>query len=225
MAQSELIWYTEWMESTDEITFQAKINRFLTGMDAAGQATDHLAQAELYVPASVTTDGWIAAQNAWITEVSDIDLMDCKLHVEQGSGICLKLRFIREGSECPGCGRLSDQLHQNRPIQIRDLSIFGKRTLLDLPRRQYYCSACQNHFSERLAVMDWRRRYTQRYEFYIYQRVQHSNIEQVGREEGLSCDQVQWIFQRQYSQKKTKTGVKLSVKEYATILSVEQRVV
>jgi hypothetical protein len=80
VAQAELIWYGEWMESTDEETCQATINRFLTGMDAAGRVSGHLESEELYAPASVTTDGWIAAQNAWKTEVSGIDLMECKLH-------------------------------------------------------------------------------------------------------------------------------------------------
>jgi len=79
VAQAELIWYTELMKSTDEDAFQASIHRFLTGMDTAGQATGHLEQAQLYVPESVTTDGWVASQNAWISEV-DLDLMECKLH-------------------------------------------------------------------------------------------------------------------------------------------------
>lgn len=80
VAQAELIWYTESMESTDEPAFQATIHRFLTGMDAAGQTTGHLQPAQLYVPESVTTDGWLAAQKAWMSEVLDIDLIECKLH-------------------------------------------------------------------------------------------------------------------------------------------------
>lgn len=67
------------MKSTDEDAFQASIHRFLTGMDTAGQATSHLAPGQLYVPESVTTDGWVAAQNAWTSEV-DLDLIECKLH-------------------------------------------------------------------------------------------------------------------------------------------------
>ncbi|NJK51615.1 MAG: hypothetical protein HC936_00530 [Leptolyngbyaceae cyanobacterium SU_3_3] len=51
----------------------------MTGMDAAGQATGHLEQAQLYVPASVTIDSWVASKNAWISEV-DLDLIECKLH-------------------------------------------------------------------------------------------------------------------------------------------------
>ena len=80
MAQAELIWYGEWMDATDEATFQMTIYRFLTGMDAAAQASGHLAPDELYAPTSVTTDGWKAAQHAWELEVSGIDLIECTLH-------------------------------------------------------------------------------------------------------------------------------------------------
>jgi hypothetical protein len=80
VAQSELIWYGEWIESTDEEAFQGTINRFLTGMDTAAQVCGQLQPQELYGPTSVTTDGWVAAQNAWKTEVSGIDLIECKLH-------------------------------------------------------------------------------------------------------------------------------------------------
>jgi transposase len=127
--------------------------------------------------------------------------------VHQDQDICLKLHFLTEGSHCPNCENFSDELHQNRPSLIRDLSIFGKQTYLHVPRRQYYCSTCQSHFTERLTFMNWQRRYTQRYEAYIYQSVQHSSIEQVSREEGLSWDQVNGIFKREYAQKKTQPGV------------------
>ena len=39
--------------------------------------------------------------------------------------ITLKLRFLHEKAICPHCNQISEELHQNRPILIRDLSIFG----------------------------------------------------------------------------------------------------
>lgn len=68
------------MEATDEETFLAAISRFLTGMDAAGRISGQLESDDFYAPASATTDGWIAAQNAWKTVVPDIELIECKLH-------------------------------------------------------------------------------------------------------------------------------------------------
>ncbi len=80
---------------------------------------------------------------------------------------------------------------------IRDLPVFGRVVYLKVPRRQFYCSNCQRYFTERLEFADWERRYTQRYEEYIYQRIKSSNIEQVSREEGLSFEKVQGIFNHQ----------------------------
>jgi len=54
--------------------------------------------------------------------------------------------------------------------------------------------------------VDWERCYTQRYEAYIYQRVQASNIEQVRQEEGLSWDQVNGIFDYTFNLKKRELG-------------------
>ena len=64
------------------------------------------------------------------------------------------------------------QLNQNRPVLIRDLSIFGQPVYWQVPRRQFYGRTCQKYFTESLSFVDWERRYTQRYENYIYQRVQ-----------------------------------------------------
>jgi transposase len=108
--------------------------------------------------------------------------------------VYLRLRFLTEKSDYPHCHAQSDELHQNRPVLIRDLAVFGKVVYLQVPRRQFYCRECQRYFTERLAFIDWERRYTQRYEDYVYQRVKTTSIEQVSRSEELSCDQVQGIF-------------------------------
>ena len=50
--------------------------------------------------------------------------------------------------------------------------------------------------------MEARRKYTVRYEEYIYERVNVSSVEQVKREESLSWDQVHGIYQRQCENKK-----------------------
>ena len=67
---------------------------------------------------------------------------------------------------------------------------------------------CQRHFTEKLPFVDWERRYTQRYEEYVYQRVQSASVEQVSRDEYLSWDQIQGIFNHQFSLKKKMIGKK-----------------
>jgi len=121
---------------------------------------------------------------------------------EEENKIILKLRFLHNEIACPHCNAKNSKLKQNRPIMIRDLSVFGKVVYLDTPRRQFYCQHCQKHFTEKLPFVDWERRYTQRYEEYIYQRSQSTSFEQISRDENLSWDQVQGIFNHQFSLKK-----------------------
>lgn len=126
----------------------------------------------------------------------------------QEQQVVMKLRFLLEKGDCPYCQQSSEDLHQNRPVLVRDLPVFGQPVQLQVPRRQFYCHPCQRYFTEHLTFVDWERRYTQRYEDHIYQRVQAASIEQVSREEDLSWDQVQGIFKHKFVQQKKQTGVR-----------------
>ena len=120
--------------------------------------------------------------------------------------ICLKLAVLAEGITCPHCKSYTEELHQNRPMMVRDLPTFGRNVYLQIPRRQFYCSSCQRYSTERLEFVDWKRRHTQRYEANLYERVQQSSIEQIGREEALSYDEVKGIFDHVYQQRKKRVG-------------------
>jgi transposase len=125
---------------------------------------------------------------------------------QQNNEVYLKLRFLNEEANCSRCKKASSEIHQNRPIVIRDLSIFGQATYLKVPRRQFYCCDCQCYFTESLTLMDEGRHYTRRYEEHIYQQVKLSSIEQVSRVEEISFERIQGIFKHQHSRKKTPDG-------------------
>jgi len=118
-----------------------------------------------------------------LLNLPDVTVQTC-LHQEDH--VRLKLRFLSEGSECPHCPQPSERLHQNRPVLIRDLPICGQPVQLEVPRRQFYCCTCQRYFTESLSFVDWERRYTQRDENSVYERVQASSVEPVKPEERLS---------------------------------------
>ena len=123
----------------------------------------------------------------------------------------LKVGFLTDYATCPHCQKSTDELYQIRTILIRDLPISGQLIELKIPRRQYYCKNRQKYFTEQLCFVDEGRRYTKRYEEYIYQRVQVTTVEQVKREEELSWDQVQGIFNHQRKQVKKPHGERLNV--------------
>jgi transposase len=122
--------------------------------------------------------------------------------IQEGIEAFLILSCQEEKVKCNYCGSLTDELHQTNNILIRDLSISGQRVYLKVPRRKFYCKQCQRFFTENLEFMEAGRKYTVRYEEYIYERVNVSSVEQVKRDESLSWDQVNGIYQRQCERKK-----------------------
>lgn len=119
--------------------------------------------------------------------------------------IILELELINPGINCPHCQAYTDNLHQDRPILVRDLSICGQGVYLKVPRRQFNCPHCQKIFSEQLSFLEKRRQYTIRYEEYIYERVKELTVEQVAQNEQLSPKRIEGIFKR-IAQLKKKTG-------------------
>lgn len=120
----------------------------------------------------------------------------------QEDGVYLQLRFLSEESACPHCGSKQTILHQNRPTVVRDLPIFSTPVYLNLPRLQFHCKDCKSYFSQPLEFIDPGRHYTQRYERAIYERVKQTSIQQVAREENLTFDRVQGIFNFCYEKEK-----------------------
>jgi len=120
--------------------------------------------------------------------------------------ICFHLRILAKEIDCVHCGENTQELHQIRPILVRDLPAFGQPVYLRVPRRQFYCRSCQKYVTERVDFLNWRHQYTKRYEENIYQRVLHSNVEQISREEGLTSEQIEGIFNSVSSSEKKDWG-------------------
>jgi transposase len=118
--------------------------------------------------------------------------------------ICIHLEITASGASCPHCGKYSEELHQDRPVLIRDLPTFGQKVLLKVPRRQFYCHSCQGYFTEQLEFLNPHRHHTKRYEENIYHRICSSTIEQISRDENLSTDEIQGIFDYVWSQQQPK---------------------
>jgi transposase len=132
--------------------------------------------------------------------------------------ICIHLEMTSSGACCPHCGKYSEERHRERRILIRDLPTFGQKVLLKVPRRQFYCYSCQCYFTEELEFLNPHRHHTKRYEENIYQRICSSTIEQISREENVSRDEIQGIFDAVYSRHQAKNwseAKRLSIDEVA----------
>ncbi|UXE58853.1 MAG: ISL3 family transposase [Woronichinia naegeliana WA131] len=138
----------------------------------------------------------------FLENLVDLPKVNIRNVIQEGKQAFLILSCQEEEVKCNYCGSLTDELHQTNSVLVRDLSISGQMVYLKVPRRKFYCKDCQRFFTENLEFMEARRKYTVRYEEYIYGRVNVSSVEQVGREESLSWDQVNGIYQRQCEAKK-----------------------
>lgn len=58
-----------------------------------------------------------------LLNLPDITVESC---THQDNETYLRLQFLTDNSHCPHCNNLSDELHQNRPTLIRDLSVLAK---------------------------------------------------------------------------------------------------
>ena len=98
---------------------------------------------------------------------------------------------------CPTCEQVSVAVHDTGdPQMLRDLSIWKRQCWLRHAPRRFKCASCQNTFVERLLWRETGLAFTQRYEQFIYEHVQHDTMAQVARDEGLSEDIVQSLFER-----------------------------
>ncbi|NET59316.1 MAG: transposase family protein [Symploca sp. SIO2E6] len=123
-------------------------------------------------------------------------------HRQKSDYIILQLELLNDGIVCPHCQKYSDELNQNRPILVRDLSISGQSIYLQVPRRQFYCKYCRKYSTESLTWMEMGRHHTLRYEEYIYEKAKDMTVKQVSRNEGISIDTIELIVQRVNQRKK-----------------------
>jgi hypothetical protein len=126
ISQGELVWYGEWLDSTNESAFNESISKFLAVMETSAQEQKLLQPEQPYEPVSVTTDGWEAAQNAWETQVPDITLIECNLHGRKRVDVTLEA-YAKEHPD------LSQ--NQRQRIEERFDSIFAAPSLAAFSQR------------------------------------------------------------------------------------------
>lgn len=150
----------------------------------------------------------IFAMNIHLTHLLNLPGVAVESWNSSHESVYFKLSVLAEGTYCPHCRNYTKELHQNRPIIVRDLPVYNKEVYLKLPRRQFYCKTCQRYITERLQFIDWRRKYTRRYEESIYSQINHGNIEQISQQQHLGIQQIKNIFN--YISQKQKNSIALN---------------
>ena len=90
VSQGELIWYTEWLQQANAAAFSPAISNFLGAVNDEPHRHKQLPPPLAYTPQTATTDGWKPVQNAWKSQVPQINLLECRWHGRKRINATLK---------------------------------------------------------------------------------------------------------------------------------------
>ena len=94
-------------------------------------------------------------------------------------------------SNCPKCGQVSNHLHQNHGHLVRDLPLSNRQVFLRVNRRQFKCKKCGKPFSEDLDFVGKGKKYTHRYATNIVEKLVHSDLTNVAKNNHLTEREVE----------------------------------
>lgn len=84
----------------------------------------------------------------FITELLGLEGIILTKAEERTSERHLWVELPRKPHSCPVCGESTDKVHDYREQKVKDISSFGKFTILHLRKRRYSCPSCGKRFFE-----------------------------------------------------------------------------
>lgn len=131
-----------------------------------------------------------------INEILNIDEVTAtKYQTIDEIGCVIYLQKQESKAACPSCGKLSDKLHQNHWLTVRDLPLGEHNVYLKVNRRQLKCQGCGKKFSEEFNFFKKRSHFTERLKHKIIKEIISGDIKNVAERNGLSEQEVTTILQ------------------------------
>ena len=134
------------------------------------------------------------------TELLGLPGIEVEEHYIFADKIILEVEARSEKAVCHRCQQESGHLHQNHRYFVRDLDLMGREVMLKVNRRQFKCGSCGKPFSEELDFVGKQRRHTDRFAELIVRQVMHSDLHNVGQQNGLTDEEV-WSLVQYVSKK------------------------
>ena len=88
------------------------------------------------------------SQENYITEILGIKDAEIEKVEQEGREIRIRFRKQRTGMKCPHCGEYTNDVHDYRIKELRDIPIQGKAVRLEYRRRRYVCRRCGHKIAE-----------------------------------------------------------------------------
>lgn len=123
-----------------------------------------------------------------ILEIKDLIVTNVESNSEE---IHIYFKIERRDHTCPGCGTVTNKVHDYRTSIIKDAPIMGKRTFLHYSKRRYHCNCCGKHFNENFTLLPKHCRITNRLNFLALHMLKEAqNVSAVARQIGISASTI-----------------------------------
>jgi len=143
----------------------------------------------------------------WINELLNLTGIEIGKIEQTETSVFISCSSIFNEAICPECKETCTRVTKYYERTIRDLSIFGKTTILKLETRQYCCQKCFTYFNENFDFVLPKYEMTERYREYIFHSCKGQDMKQVAQKEGISWDVVNTIFQTWVKKKDIHTSL------------------
>jgi transposase len=135
-------------------------------------------------------------------------------------GCIIYLKNQQCSMACSNCGHLSNKLHQNHWLTVRDLPLGENPVYLKINRRQFKCLNCNRKFSEEFSFVKKRSSFTNRVKQKIVEEILSSDLKNVAKRNGLSEQEVETILKEigaDLTKKKPENLKRLGIDEIALV--------
>ncbi len=123
-----------------------------------------------------------------ILEMEDLIITNVESDSEE---MHIHFKLKKKEHVCPGCGAVTNKVHDYRPSIIKDAPIMGKKTFLHYTKRRYHCDCCGKHFKETFNYLPHHCRITTRLNFLAINLLEHTmNVTSVAKLLGISASTV-----------------------------------
>lgn len=123
-----------------------------------------------------------------ILEIKDLIVTNVESDNEE---MHIHFKLNRKDHVCPGCGAVTNRVHDYRKSIIKDTPIMGKKTFLHYSKRRYHCDCCGKHFNETFNYLPRQCRITTRLNFHAISLLGSAqNVSSVAKQVGISASTI-----------------------------------
>ncbi len=126
------------------------------------------------------------------------DVQVSSVHLNEQGDCVITVESLCNSAICQHCGRKLAKLHgRGRWIELRHLSILGRRTYIRLQPKQYKCPHCADRMTTQ--TLDWyesKNSHTKAYDHHLMLQLIGSTVEDVSRKEDVGYDAVEGAIKR-----------------------------